>query len=559
MQYATVTQHLAVSAQISPDDVDAIKAAGFKSIVCNRPNGEGPDQPTFSEIESKAKALGMRSEYQPVVSGKVTAEDAKTFEDNLQSLPGPIFAYCRTGTRSITLWAMAAVKTHSFEEILALSQKAGYDLSGVIRRLKNGGDTPSDYADYSHAVVIVGAGAGGIAVASSLKSRVPNLDVAIIEPNEVHYYQPGWTLVGGGVFNANETVRTVASVIPEGVRWIKAGAAAFIPKDNLVVVDGCRTVKYEHLIVCPGIKLDWGKIEGLSETLGENGVTSNYRFDLAPYTWELVKNLKSGKAIFSQPPMPIKCAGAPQKAMYMSCDHWLRNNQLKSIDVQFYNTGGVLFGVKEYVPALMKYIHRYNIGLNFEQQLVAVDGKHKVAKFKQVNSPNAALVEKEFDMLHAVPPQSPPDFIKVSPLVDKDGWIDVDQSTLQHKTYENVFALGDVINAPNAKTAAAARIQAPIVANNLLYERGEQTDKAIYNGYGSCPLTVERGKVVLAEFGYGGKILPSIPTWILDGTRPSRLAWYLKEKLLPPIYWEGMLKGREWMAKPEKMPKTDTQ
>jgi sulfide:quinone oxidoreductase len=303
--------------------------------------------------------------------------------------------------------------------------------------------------------------------------------------------------------------------------------------------------------VCPGIKLDWSKIEGLSETLGENGVTSNYRFDLAPYTWELVQNLKKGKAIFSQPPMPIKCAGAPQKAMYLSCDHWLKEGVLDNIDVQFYNTGAVLFGVKEYVPALMEYVQKYNAHLNFEHQLVKVDGKSKVASFKNVAVPDAPLVETEFDMLHAVPPQSPPDFIKVSPLVDSNGWIDVDQSTLQHKSFDNIFALGDATNSPNAKTAAAARMQAPVVANNLLYERGVQTGKAIYNGYGSCPLTVERGKVVLAEFGYGGKILNSMPSWVLDGTKPSRLAWYLKEKLLPPIYWEGMLKGREWLAKPK--------
>lgn len=552
MQYSTVTQYLSVSPQISVDDVQTIKTAGFKSIICNRPNGEGADQPTFSEIEAKAQELGLRCIYQPVTSGKVTTDDALKFEESLQTLERPIFAYCRTGTRSITLWAMATSKTSTDEEILTLSQKAGYDLSGVVRRLKNGGETPKEHADYSHSVVIIGAGAGGVAIASSLKSRAPHLDVAIIEPNEVHYYQPGWTLVGGGVFNANDTVRTTASVIPKDVTWIKAGAAAFIPKDNMVVVDGCRTVKYEQLIVCPGIKLDWGKIEGLSETLGENGVTSNYRFDLAPYTWELVQGLKSGKAIFSQPPMPIKCAGAPQKAMYMSCDHWFREGLINNIDVQFYNTGGVLFGVKEYVPALMEYIKKYNANLNFGHELIKVDGKSKVATFKKVGEKDAPLVESEFDMLHAVPPQSPPDFIKVSTLVDENGWLDVDQSTLQHKKFPNIFGLGDVTNAPNAKTAAAARIQAPIVAINLLYERGVESDKAIYNGYGSCPLTVERGKVVLAEFGYGGKILNSLPNWLLDGTKPSSLAWFLKEKLLPPIYWQGMLKGREWLAKPEK-------
>ncbi|MBT1450763.1 TIGR01244 family phosphatase [Glaciecola sp. XM2] len=547
----TVTPLLGVAPQIMPEDLQTLKALGFKTVICNRPDGEGADQPTFTEIQVEAEKLGLACAYVPAISGKVTQDDVDKFGQTLSELPGPTLAYCRTGTRSITLWAMSATKKHTFEEILSLSQKAGYDLSGVVRRLKNGGDTPTDDAQYTHSVVIVGAGAAGIAVASSLKSRSPELDIAIIDPAEVHYYQPGWTMVGCGVFDPNETVRTTASVIPEGVTWIKAAAAAFLPKENTLIIDGCRIVKYEQLVVCPGIKLDWNKIEGLSETLGRNGVTSNYRFDLAPYTWELVKGLKKGKAIFSQPPMPIKCAGAPQKAMYMSCDHWYRNQSLADIEVDFYNAGGVLFGVKEYVPALMEYVEKYRANLHFSHELIAVDGETKTATFEVTSDSGKSIVKQQFDMLHVVPPQSPPDFIRVSPLVDESGWVDVDQSTLQHKTYENVFALGDVINAPNAKTAAAARMQAPIVATNLLYARGHNSNRAIYNGYGSCPLTVERGKVVLAEFGYGGKILNSMPTWLINGKRPSRLAWFLKETILPPIYWQGMLKGREWLAKPQ--------
>lgn len=551
MNIKTVTPLISVSPQIMPEDIKALKELGIKSIVCNRPDGEGSDQPTFKEIELEAQKYGLPCLYAPAVSGKVTEQNVDEFKDALTKLPAPVLAYCRTGTRSITLWAMSSTDKISYEDMLSLSQKAGYDLSGVVRRLKNGGDTPTDKAEYTHSVVIVGAGAAGIAVASSLKAREPELDIAIIEPADVHYYQPGWTMVGCGVFDANETVRTVASVIPKGVAWIKAAAAAFLPNENTVIIDGCRIVKYEQLVVCPGIKLDWDKIKGLSDTLGQNGVTSNYRFDLAPYTWELVQGLKQGKAIFTQPPMPIKCAGAPQKAMYMSSDHWYRSGVLKDIDVQFFNAGAVLFGVQEYVPALMEYVEKYHATLNFSHQLIAVDGAKKIATFEITNEQGKSLIETEFDMLHVVPPQSPPDFIKVSPLADESGWINVDQSTLQHKTFENVFALGDATNAPNAKTAAAARMQAPVVATNLLYARGSSSDKAIYNGYGSCPLTVERGKVVLAEFGYGGKILNSMPTWVINGKRPSRLAWFLKETLLPPIYWQGMLKGREWMAKPE--------
>ena len=114
-----------------------------------------------------------------------------------------------------------------------------------------------------------------------------------------------------------------------------------------------------------------------------------------------------------------------------------------------------------------------------------------------------------------------------------------------------MFALGDVGNMPNAKTAAAARKQAPVVAHNVLATRGEASGEAHYDGYGSCPLTVENGKIVLAEFLYGGKLAPSFPRWLIDGTKPSRLAWYLKERILPPLYWQGMLKGREWLVQPE--------
>ncbi|MEO1250157.1 MAG: NAD(FAD)-dependent dehydrogenase, partial [Pseudomonadota bacterium] len=273
-----------------------------------------------------------------------------------------------------------------------------------------------------------------------------------------------------------------------------------------------------------------------------------------PYTWELVKSLSSGRALFTQPPMPIKCAGAPQKAMYMSADHWHRNGRLKDIDVAFYNAGGVLFGVKDYVPALMEYVRRYEATLNFFQNLIAIDGPAKKAWFKNTD-PNGDqdTVETDFDMIHVCPPQRAPDFIRVSPLADPAGWVDVDQNTLRHKEFENIWSLGDVMNAPNAKTAAAARKQAPVVAENLMADLGGRQPTAHYDGYGSCPLTVERGKIVLAEFGYGGKLLPSFPGWLIDGQKPSRLAWLLKERALPPIYWKAMLRGREWLAKPEKV------
>ena len=554
MEIRKITEGLSVSPQIVAADLPALKAAGFRAIICNRPDAEAGDQPGHEEIRDAAAAEGLEFRFLPVTPGIVTDETATAFGSALTELPGPVLAYCRTGTRSTTLWSLSEAPRRALPDILALAKQAGYDMNGVARRIANGGKTPTDTGDAKFDVVIVGAGAGGIAVASSLKARKPGLDIALIDPADIHYYQPGWTMVGAGVFTPDETAKTMGSLIPKGVHWIKSAVAAFEPKDNAVVLDGCRVVKYDRLIVCPGLKLDWGAVEGLEETLGRNGVTSNYRYDLAPYTWELVKDLKEGRAIFTQPPMPIKCAGAPQKAMYLSGDAWARRGVLKDIDIHFNNAGGVLFGVKDYVPALESYVEKYGAHLNFFHNLIAVDGPAKKATFR-VAKPDAepTTVEMEFDMMHVCPPQVAPDFIRVSPLADAAGWVDVDQATLRHKTFDNVWSLGDVMNAPNAKTAAAARIQAPVVAENVAADIDGKSPVAQYDGYGSCPLTVERGKIVLAEFGYGGALKPSFPKWVIDGTKPSRAAWLLKEKMLPPIYWKAMLRGKEWMAKPEKI------
>ncbi|MBL8894723.1 MAG: NAD(P)/FAD-dependent oxidoreductase, partial [Rhizobiales bacterium] len=219
----------------------------------------------------------------------------------------------------------------------------------------------------------------------------------------------------------------------------------------------------------------------------------------------------------------------------------------------FCNAGAVLFGVPDYVPALMEYVKRYGITLSFGHNLKAIDGPAKTALFTQTHSEGRTqTIEKRFDMIHVVPPQSAPDFIRVSPLANAAGWVDVDQYTLRHKSHDNIYSLGDVISAPNAKTAAAARKQAPVVAENVLIDMGlvSEPRNAVYDGYGSCPLTVEKGKIVLAEFGYGGKRLPSFPKWIIDDLKPSRAAWFLKERVLPPVYWRAMLRGREYLAKP---------
>jgi sulfide:quinone oxidoreductase len=401
---------------------------------------------------------------------------------------------------------------------------------------------PSISAD----IVVIGGGTAGIGFVASLLKRDPGLSITVIEPSTHHYYQPAWTLVGGGAYDVKNTARPMSKVMPRQANWLQAAVTAIDPDQRLLTLNDQRTVSYQNLIVCPGLRLAWEKIEGLQESLGHHGVTSNYSYQHAQYTWDQVQKLRDGKALFTQPAMPIKCAGAPQKAVYLSCDHWRKAAVLNNINVEFNLAGAALFGVATFVPPLMKYIEKYNAQLAFNSNLIKVDGPSKTAWFEIKDADgNLTRVAKAFDLLHVVPPQVSPDFIAQSPLADAAGWCEVNPHSLQHPRYPEVFALGDICGTSNAKTAAAVRKQVVVVAENLLALRQQLPLPLKYDGYGSCPLTVEKGKVILAEFGYAGKLLPTFP---MDPTVARRSAWFLKATLLPWFYWNGMLKGREWLT-----------
>ncbi|GIV58023.1 MAG: pyridine nucleotide-disulfide oxidoreductase [Rhodothermaceae bacterium] len=397
--------------------------------------------------------------------------------------------------------------------------------------------------DHYH-VLIVGGGTAGLTVAAQLRNQPDPVEVGLIEPSEKHYYQPIWTLVGGGVVPREVSERDEADYIPDGVTWIQDAVTAFDPDNNTVTTRDGRTIGYDYLVVAPGIQLDWHKIPGLKESLGSHGVCSNYSYDTVSYTWETLRNLKGGRALFTQPATPIKCGGAPQKIMYLAADHLRRKGLLDQTDIQFMTPGAVVFGVEAFARTLKKVIARYGITFNFKHELVEVRGPQQEAVFRVTDEAgNTSEKVVGFDMIHVTPPQSAPDFIKQSPLANADGWVDVDKYTLQHTRYPNVFGLGDAAGTPNAKTGAAVRKQAPTVVHNLLQLRatGALDHPKTYNGYASCPLVTGYGKLVLAEFDYDNNPTPSFP---FDTTQERYSMYALKLYALPNLYWHGMLRGR---------------
>lgn len=391
-----------------------------------------------------------------------------------------------------------------------------------------------------HAVVIIGAGTGGATVAARLRRNQPGLDIAIIDPSNHHDYQPAWTLVGGGAYRAEDTRRALHDCLPHDVRHIAQRVNALLPDERLVELDDGSRVAYDYLVVAAGIQINWNAIDGLADALGKNGVTSNYRYDLAPYTWELVRQFRGGTAIFTQPAGAVKCPGAPQKALYLAADHFRRQG-IKAASLQFRTAGATVFGVPFYAQALDKVMASYGADTRFGQHLVQVRGADRIAVFESVVNGQPVREEVAYDLLHVVPPQSAPDFIRQSPLADAAGWLEVDKQTLRHPRYPNVFGLGDCTSTPNSKTAAAIKSQAPVLVGNLLGALGGKGNVESYDGYAACPVTTSRGKVMLAEFTYGGTITPSFP---FDPRVPRRSYWWLKRSFMPWFYWNILIKGR---------------
>ncbi|MCS6928211.1 MAG: NAD(P)/FAD-dependent oxidoreductase [Saprospiraceae bacterium] len=394
-------------------------------------------------------------------------------------------------------------------------------------------------------ILIIGGGNAGISLAAQLLRKNKKLDIAIMEPADKHYYQPAWTLVGGGDFDIQDTVRPEAEVMPCQVTWIKEAATQLKPDQNAVVSQTGAQYTYDYLVVCPGIQLDWHKIKGLEGNLGKNGITSNYTFETAPYTFECIKSLKKGRALFTNPNTPIKCGGAPQKIMYLACDYWRKHGILKEIDVHYYSGSSVIFGVKKYAETLQKVINRYGIKTHYLHNLVEIDAQKKQATFEVYKDGQVVdRVTDTYDIIHVTPPQSAPDFIKNSPLAvpgNPLGWVDVDKHTFQHVRYPNVYSIGDASSTPNAKTGAAIRKQVPVLVEQLLAQiKTGKPAAAQYNGYGSCPLVTGYGKLVLAEFDYNNQPIETFP---FDQSKERWTMYQLKRHILPWLYWNKILKG----------------
>ena len=392
--------------------------------------------------------------------------------------------------------------------------------------------------DY-YEVLVLGGGSGGITMSARMKRKVGAGNVAVVEPSKTHYYQPLWTLVGAGAKQLSASARPTESVMPEGVEWIKSRVTALDPDKNCVRLENDVKISYKYLIIALGISLHYEKIKGLPEGFHHPKIGSNYSVHTVEKTWKALQDFKEGNAIFTFPNTPVKCAGAPQKIMYLSEAYWRKTGKRPKANIMFNTSLGVIFGVKKYADALLKIIEERNIAVNYKCNLIEVRADKQEAVFENLDKPGETEVH-QYEMLHVTPPMGPPDVLINSPVSDEIGWVDVNKETLQHKKYPNIFGIGDCTNLPTSRTAAAVAAQSGVLDKTISLVMKNQSPTKKYDGYTSCPLVTSYNKVILAEFDYNAQPLETFP---IDQSKQRTSMYHMKADMMPFLYWNALLKG----------------
>ncbi|CAK7218396.1 hypothetical protein SBRCBS47491_003495 [Sporothrix bragantina] len=411
---------------------------------------------------------------------------------------------------------------------------------------------PVTSATRNHKVVLVGAGTAGLSIGHQLlrSGKFAQDDIAIVDPATWHHYQPGWTLVGGGLKTKEELQSRLDEMIDPNIKFYNDSVGKFAPEQNVVTLGNGDKIGYEQLVVVPGVHIDYSSIRGLPEALEDRNslVSTIYGYDHCDKVFRTIEALQKGTAIFTQPAGVIKCAGAPQKIMWLALDHWKQtgvydptNPSASPVKVAFATGLPVMFGVPKYSAKLDALRQERGVEGLFEHDLVSIDNGN-TATFARPNGQEK--VTRKFDFLHAVPKMGPHAFVKSSPLANAAGYVDVDDATTRHKKYANVWSAGDASSLPTSKTAAAITAEAPVLVGNLLNAMEGKTPQEQYDGYTSCPLLTEYGKVMLAEFKYGGVPKETFNDWFgIDQAEPRRAFYHLKKDFFPWVYRNHMVKG----------------
>lgn len=406
-------------------------------------------------------------------------------------------------------------------------------------------------------IVIIGAGAAGTALVNRLVQRLDGAQITIVDARAEHLYQPGLSLVAAGLKPASYTVSQTTAWLPSGITLVAEYAAAIDPVAKTVATSGGQSLPYDFLIVAPGLVLDHDAIPGFSlDMVGQNGIGALYAGPVyAEKTWDAARKFteEGGVGLFTRPATEMKCAGAPLKHTFLIDDIASRGGAAGKYEIHYAAPQPALFSVPIVAEKVRMLFGERGFTTHMQHKLLSIEPGQKRATFEktEIDATTKAevksTVELPYDYLHVIPPQRAPEVIRQSGLswADKwtdQGWVEVDQKTLRHLRYPEIFALGDVAGVPKGKTAASVKWMVPVVEDHLIAALQGREGTETYDGYTSCPLITRVGRAMLVEFDYNNNLVPSFPGMIAP-LEELWISWLMKEVALKATY-NAMLRGK---------------
>ncbi len=392
--------------------------------------------------------------------------------------------------------------------------------------------------------VVAGGSVGGLTVAARLLRAMPEANVTVIEPNAEHHYQPGYTLVGAGVYTPEEAKWDQKDLMHSSMKWVHDAVAHFEPDRNRVITARGNVVEYDYLVVGLGVQMNPNSVENFHEALESNHVATIYDLDQSIKYNKLMQDFRGGQLVSTYPRGYVKCGGAPQKITWLSEDYWRSAGIRDKVEVDFYTQRHTLFPpVPDVDNAVKPLIEARGIRNHYHHTIKAVDVKGRVAIFEEERPDGSTReVRKQYDLLHLVPGFRTPEPVRQGPLTREGigGQLSVDRETLQHTHYPNIFGIGDGAATGAAKTAATIRKQAPVVVANMIDMALDREPVAKYDGASGCPLLTRYGRCMMFEFDYEGNL---VNEWIYNSTRETRMWWHFKVHGLKRLYRHAMLNG----------------
>lgn len=397
-------------------------------------------------------------------------------------------------------------------------------------------------------IVIAGAGAAGLTAAARLAARLEGARITLIDARKAHYYQPGFTLIAGGLEPKGYAISATQDYIPQGVTLLETSVAAFEPEISTVKTADGQTITYDFLIVATGLHLDYSAIAGMETGLiGKDGIGSVYAGpEAAEATWrEMARFVETGGVgLFHRPDTEMKCAGAPLKYTFITDDRLRRAGTRGKTELIYAAQNKTLFSVPIVSEKVRMLFGERGVKMVHDHVMTAIDPARRRATFSTPTGPQ----ELPYDFINVIPPMRAPAAVRQSALpwqtgpFAADGWMEVDQGSLRHRRFANIFGVGDVAGVPKGKTAASVKWQVPVALDHLIGDITGKQSQEIYEGYTSCPLITRIGRALMVEFDYNNNLAPSFPG-IIAPLEELWISWVMKKIALKPTYI-SMLRGQ---------------